>query len=97
MHCHPFDVHNTDVHELSGHYCKALNYDLKKILREVHVLLYQSCSLFHTIAGYRQILSFPIWYGLFLFDSFSDESPKITGEFRSKTQRSLLKNRILWQ
>lgn len=29
-------------------------------------------------ASYRQILSFPICYGLSLFDSFSDESHKIT-------------------
>ncbi len=76
-----FDICNTDVYEASCCYCSALDCDIKKILHEVYALLYQSYSLFHMIAGYRQILSFPICFGLSLFDSFSDESPKITGEF----------------
>ena len=78
-------------------HCCALHSDVQKILHEVCALPHQSYTLFHMIAGYRQILSFPICYSRSLFDSSSDESPKITGEFWSKTQLSLLKNWVLWQ
>lgn len=44
----------------------------------MYTLLYQRGSVFHLIAGNWQILSFPICYGLFLSDSFSDDCHKIT-------------------
>ena len=95
--CTTFHLMSVILMYLSCCHCIALVCDIKKILYEVYALPYQRFSLFHMIAGYRQILSFPICYGLSLFDSFGDESPKITGEFWSKTRLSLLKNQILWQ
>lgn len=85
-----FYVCNTNAHKLSCRFFAMLWTVMKRNPT------WGVCSLFHMIAGYRQILSFPICYGLSLFDSFSDESHRIT-EFWSKTQLSLLKHRILWQ